>query len=159
MNDKIKGYLLGIIASATYGMNPLFALPLYQSGMTPDEVLFFRYSLAIPILAVMIIARGRNFVIRGKEAVVLFFMGLLMALSSLSLFSSYNYMSVGIASTLLFVYPIMVALIMTFVFREKLTKMTVFSLLMALAASGCFIKIPAGRPSVWLGHSWRLLRR
>ena len=155
MNDKIKGYLLGIIASATYGMNPLFALPLYQSGMTPDEVLFFRYSLAIPILAVMIIARGRNFVIRGKEAAVLFFMGLLMALSSLSLFSSYNYMSVGIASTLLFVYPIMVALIMTFVFREKLTKMTVFSLLMALAGIGMLYQ----NTSVWLGHSWRLLRR
>ena len=83
MNDKIKGYLLGIIASATYGMNPLFALPLYQSGMTPDEVLFFRYSLAIPILAVMIIARGRNFVIRGKEAVVLFLL-LLCCLSILS---------------------------------------------------------------------------
>ena len=144
MNDKIKGYLLGIIASATYGMNPLFALPLYQSGMTPDEVLFFRYSLAIPILAVMIIARGRNFVIRGKEAVVLFFMGLLMALSSLSLFSSYNYMSVGIASTLLFVYPIMVALIMTFVFREKLTKMTVFSLLMALAGIGMLYQNTGG---------------
>ena len=38
MNDKAKGYLLGVIASASYGMNPLFALPLYQSGMTPDEV-------------------------------------------------------------------------------------------------------------------------
>ena len=44
MNDKAKGYLLGVIASASYGMNPLFALPLYQSGMTPDEVLFISHS-------------------------------------------------------------------------------------------------------------------
>ena len=104
MNDKAKGYLLGVIASASYGMNPLFALPLYQSGMTPDEVLFYRYSLAIPILAVMIIARGRNFKIKKQEAGVLFFMGMVIAISSLTLFSSYNYMSVGIASTLLLSY-------------------------------------------------------
>ena len=136
MNDKAKGYLLGVIASASYGMNPLFALPLYQSGMTPDEVLFYRYSLAIPILAVMIIARGRNFKIKKQEAGVLFFMGMVIAISSLTLFSSYNYMSVGIASTLLFVYPIIVALIMIVFFKEKLNLVTTLSMLLALAGIG-----------------------
>ena len=43
MNTKAKGYLLGAVAAATYGMNPLFALPLYKAGMDPDSVLFFRY--------------------------------------------------------------------------------------------------------------------
>lgn len=37
---KAKGYVLGAIAAATYGMNPLFALPLYKAGMNPDSVLF-----------------------------------------------------------------------------------------------------------------------
>lgn len=41
MNVKVKGYMLGAIAAATYGMNPLFALPLYKAGMSPDSVLFF----------------------------------------------------------------------------------------------------------------------
>lgn len=41
MNAKTKGYLLGMIAAASYGMNPLFALPLYKAGMDPDSVLFF----------------------------------------------------------------------------------------------------------------------
>ena len=40
MSEKTKGYLLAVIAAATYGMNPLFALPLYQDGMNPDSVLF-----------------------------------------------------------------------------------------------------------------------
>ena len=31
MNAKAKGYLLGTVAAATYGMNPLFALPLYKA--------------------------------------------------------------------------------------------------------------------------------
>lgn len=40
MNAKAKGYILGSIAAASYGMNPLFALPLYKAGMDPDSVLF-----------------------------------------------------------------------------------------------------------------------
>ncbi len=44
-----------------------------------------------------------------------------MGLSSLALFVSYNYMEASIASTMLFVYPIMVALIMAVVYHEKLT--------------------------------------
>lgn len=47
MNAKVKGYILAVIAAATYGMNPLFALPLYQAGMNPDSVLFFRVVLII----------------------------------------------------------------------------------------------------------------
>ena len=61
MNVKAKGYILGAVAAATYGMNPLFALPLYKAGMNPDSVLFFRYLFAIPVLGMMIVARGRSF--------------------------------------------------------------------------------------------------
>ena len=46
-------------------------------------------------------------------------LGILMAISSLTLFESYNYMNSGIASTLLFIYPVMVAIIMMFFFHEK----------------------------------------
>ena len=136
MNVKVKGYMLGAIAAATYGMNPLFALPLYKAGMNPDSVLFFRYLFAIPILGIMIIARGRSFKLRRKEVLPLIIMGFLVAISSLTLFQSYNYMDVGIASTLLFVYPIMVALIMWLVFKEKLTLPTVLCILLALGGIG-----------------------
>ena len=108
MNAKTKGYALGAIAAATYGMNPLFALPLYKAGMNPDSALFFRYIFAIPILASMIFFRGRSFKIESKDLLLTMIMGLLMAISSLTLFESYNYMEAGIASTILFVYPIMV---------------------------------------------------
>ena len=140
MNTKVKGYFLGAIAAATYGTNPLFALPLYKDGMDPDSVLFFRYLFAIPILGMMIKGRGRSFKIEHKAAVPLIVMGLLVAFSSLALFQSYNYMEVGIASTLLFVYPIMVALIMALVFKEKLTLQTVFCILLALSGIGLLYK-------------------
>ena len=140
MNTKTKGYLLGIIAASSYGMNPLFALPLYQAGMDPDSVLFFRYLFAIPVLGIMLKARGRDFRLRRREIVPLIVMGLLVAISSLTLFLSYNYMDAGIASTILFVYPIMVALIMWAVFKEKLALMTGFCILLALAGIGLLYK-------------------
>ena len=71
MNTKVKGYLLGAVAAATYGMNPLLALPLYRAGMDPNSVLFFRYLAALPLLAVMIKARGRSFRLRRSEVVPL----------------------------------------------------------------------------------------
>ncbi len=128
MNTKVIGYLLGALAEISYGTNPLFALPLYQAGMDPDSVLFFRYLFAIPIIGVMLKVRGRGFAVRRAELPPLVMLGLLVAVSSLTLFESYNYMDVGIASTLLFVYPVIVALIMTLMFKERLTVQTVVSI-------------------------------
>lgn len=144
MNAKAKGYILGSIAAASYGMNPLFALPLYKAGMDPDSVLFFRYLFAIPLLGIMIKARGRSFKIQRKETFPLIIMGLLVALSSLTLFLSYNYMAAGIASTLLFVYPIMVTLIMAMVFKEKLALQTIVCMLLALGGIGLLYKSEDG---------------
>ena len=144
MNAKAKGYILGSIAAASYGMNPLFALPLYKAGMDPDSVLFFRYLFAIPLLGIMIKARGRSFKIQRKETFPLIIMGLLVALSSLTLLLSYNYMAAGIASTLLFVYPIMVALIMAMVFKEKLALQTIVCMLLALGGIGLLYKSEDG---------------
>lgn len=144
MNAKAKGYILGAIAAATYGMNPLFTLPLYKEGMDPDSVLFFRYMFAIPILGIMLKARGRNLKIRRKEELPLVALGWLVALSSLTLFQSYNYMEAGIASTILFVYPILVALIMACFFKEKITLQTVLCIFLALSGIGLLYKTGDG---------------
>lgn len=136
MNDKAKGYLLGAVAAATYGMNPLFAIPLYGDGMNPDSVLFFRYLLAIPLLGVMLKVRGRSLRLQRAEVAPLVFYGLMIALSSLALFLSYGYMGASIASTLLFVYPIMVAVIMACLFRERLRPVTLLCMTAALAGIG-----------------------
>lgn len=131
-NIKVTGYLLAIIAATTYGMNPLFALPLYKAGMDSDSVLFLRYLLAIPILGIMLKARGRSFRLKRGEVLPLAGMGLLVAMSSLMLFQSYHYMEAGIASTLLFVYPIMVALMMAGLFKEKVQVLTWACIALAL---------------------------
>ena len=132
MNKKVKGYILAAISAATYGMNPLFALPLYAGGMDLFSVLFFRYLFAIPILAVMLKLRGRSFSITKTDITPLLILGILFAMSSITLFSSYNFMDAGIASTILFVYPIMVAVIMYLFFKEKISKITMLCIAIAL---------------------------
>ena len=128
---KAKGYLLGAAAAASYGLNPTFALPLYADGMNPDSVLLFRYGFAIPIIAAMIVIRGRSFKVEKGSVLPLAVLGILMALSSLTLFMSYNHMAAGIASTILFVYPIMVAVIMSIFFKEKISMQTILCILLA----------------------------
>lgn len=102
----------------------------------------------------MIKARGRSFKIQRKETFPLIIMGLLVALSSLTLFLSYNYMAAGIASTLLFVYPIMVALIMAMVFKEKLALQTIVCMLLALGGIGLLYKSEDGSTLSLIGHCW-----
>ena len=116
---NLKGYLLAAGAAAAYGTNPAFAIPLYDQGMNPNTVLLFRYMMGIPLLALVMALRKMSFKVNREEAGLTAILGILMALSSLALFESYKYMNSGIASTLLFVYPIMVAVMMIFFFHEK----------------------------------------
>lgn len=131
MNKRTKGYILGILAAAVYGMNPLFTLPLYEAGMDTDSVLFLRYLIAVPIVGLMAWVRGQRFKLQSKEYLPTLLMGVMMAATSWTLFKSYNYMDAGIASTILFIYPIIVALIMKIFFKEKLKPLTIICLIMA----------------------------
>ena len=105
MNSKIKGTICGVFAAISYGMNPLGALNLYQEGLNVNSVIFYRYGLATTILALIMLAQKKSFAITRREFAVLSVLGVLMVVSSLALFGSFNFMDAGVASTLLFVYP------------------------------------------------------
>ena len=132
VTERSKGFFCGIIAAVTYGLNPLFAKPLYKAGLTPDNVLFYRYVFALIGLVLMVKLNGSSFRIKRNEMPWALLNGVLMCLSSLFLFLSYEVMDVGIASTLLFVYPVMVAVIMTIGFREKMSLIAIASIVIAL---------------------------
>ena len=139
----IGGYLFAALAAASYGTNPVFAKPLYADGMNPDSVLLFRYAFGIVLLGLLMIWNGWRrhnlstaFRVNRHSLPQLVILGILMALSSLTLFLSYNYMPVGIASTLLFTYPILVAVIMTLIYHERMSWLVVVCLLLACTGIG-----------------------
>lgn len=131
MNSNTKGILNGIIASTSYGMNPLFALPLYSIGIGVNSVLFYRYFLAVIIYFLWLkFFKKTSLKISQQEVVPLFFLGIFFSLSSLTLFEAFNYIEAGIACTILFIYPVIVAIIMAIFFKEKITKTVIFAILL-----------------------------
>ena len=156
-NNKTKGFILGAIAAASYGMNPLFTLPLYSAGMSVDTVLFYRYSLAVIVLGIMMKFQKQSFAIKRVDVLPLCIMGLLFAFSSLFLFMSYNYMDAGIASTILFVYPVLVAIIMAVVFKEKVSPITMFSIALAFVGISMLCKSPGGQTLSLVGITFVFL--
>lgn len=112
--NAIIGYPAGIITGITYGLNPLFGVPLIKNGASIETILFFRYAFAVLLLGCFLILTKQNMKISGKQAGVLCILGLLYTSSSLFLFEAYNYIASGLATTLVFLYPVLVALIMVF---------------------------------------------
>ncbi len=133
---KHKGIVCGILAAVCYGTNPFGALPLYAEGVNTSSVLFYRFSMAVMILGVMLLAERKSFVVTKNELKVLASLGILFAASSITYYQSFRFMDAGIASTILFVYPVMVAVIMAVFFRERVTMTTVSSILLALVGIG-----------------------
>lgn len=146
---KIKGYLLAALAAAAYGTNPIFAVPLYEEGMNPTSVLLFRYVLSVPIVAIIMTCRHISIKLRREEIGPVAILGIFMSLSSLGLFASYEYLNAGVASTLLFVYPIMVAVMMIFFFHEKF-KITIALCLLIMSAGLLLLMKPQGGDTISL---------
>ena len=141
------GALCGILAAVCYGANPLGAVVLYHHGYTTEGVLLYRFGFAAALLAVyMAVRRGAFWPKRGEWGVVAS-LGLLFAVSSLTFYESFRVMDVGIACTILFVYPILTALIMALFYRERLTLPTGAAIALALAGIA-FLSLGGGEHRV-----------
>ena len=135
-SNQVKGFLAGIIAAVCYGTNPLGTLELYHDGFSSGSVLTYRYLLAVVMFAIVLLVRRESFAIKWGHAIRLACLGSFFALSSTTLYVSFHYMAAGIASTLLFVYPIMTAILMTAFFHEKVTWTSTIAILLAVSGVG-----------------------
>ena len=123
------GLSYGAFAAASYGTNPLFALPLYAAGIGVNSVLFYRYAIALVLYGLWLkFVKKINFKISHQEGFVLLILGLFFSLSSYTLFDAFKYIEAGIACTILFIYPVLVAIIMAIFFKEKITKTVIASI-------------------------------
>lgn len=146
---RIIGLLAGFIAGVSYGTNPLFAKPLLESGVPVLVMLFFRYGISSAILAGWMLLKKENFKVNGRELGLLAILGILFSCSSLFLFFSYEFIPSGLATTLVYLYPVFVALIMVFLrfypsWQTWLSIIATFGgiLLLSSPSKGAAIKLP-----------------
>lgn len=133
MNTNIKGFAYGIITSATFGLIPLFTLPLMAKGMQFDSILFYRFLFASLALTGITVIKKESLRIAKKDIPVLILLGFFYTASAMFLFWGYNFMSAGIATTLHFTYPIFVTLVMLLFFREKTSWITLLAICLAIS--------------------------
>jgi drug/metabolite transporter (DMT)-like permease len=146
---RVIGLLAGFVAGVSYGTNPLFAKPLLESGVPVLVMLFFRYGISFLLLAGWMLVKKEPFRVNGRELVSLAILGLLFACSSLFLFFSYEFIPSGLATTLVYLYPVFVALIMVFLrfypsWQTWISIIATFGgiLLLSSPSAGASIKLP-----------------
>ena len=157
MKDIVKGYLCAFISAFTYGLIPLFMIPIKkEESFSVDATLFYRFLIASGAIVFFLFYQKERLHISFREMLIMSLLGILYALSAEFLFLAYDYLSPGIASTIFFSYPIIVALVLILFYKEKLTIPTLLSLLLVVVGVGV-LSIKKGEALNYIGLGISLL--
>ncbi|MDE5831559.1 MAG: DMT family transporter [Desulfovibrio sp.] len=117
--SRSSGYLLGLLSASTFGMIPLFTLPLMASGIPAQTALVYRFGGASIILGLALWLKGENFALPSAALLKLALLSFFYMLDVILLFYAFSFVSSGVAATLEFLCPVTVILIMTLFYGEK----------------------------------------
>ena len=116
---RVKGILWAALSSSTFGLAPLFTLLLLGVGYSSFEVLTYRWGVASLCLGAYGVLAGCDFRLGRRGLGTVFLLSLFRAATSLSLVIAYQNIASGVASTIHFMYPLVVAVVMMCFFRER----------------------------------------
>lgn len=129
---RLGGILWGMLSGASFGLIPLFTLPLMISGLNTDSILFYRFTFSSLMLAVILLVKGESFKITLHQALRLMLLGVFYMASAFFLLWGYEYMSAGIATTIHFLYPVCVLLLMMLFFGERVVLSNIGAVILAV---------------------------
>ncbi|GAD07497.1 hypothetical protein HQ45_05445 [Porphyromonas crevioricanis] len=130
--SKSTGWLIGILSSASFGLIPLFSLPILKLGVPHETVVFYRFLFASLMLGAIHLANGGSFRINRRELPPLLILGGLYTASAMLLFWGYSQMSSGIATVIHYMYPFFVSIILFLFFRERIGVVTLLAMCLAV---------------------------
>ena len=129
---KIKGVLFTILSAIIFGFTPILANMTYDLGNNSLSMTFYRNLFAVPFLFFILKYKKVSLKINKNEFKDIFIVSLFgVALTTVLLYSSYSYIGVGVATTLHFTFPIFVALACRFIFKDKLEKSKMITLVIS----------------------------
>lgn len=140
--NRVKGLLYGVISSSTFGLIPLFVLPVIQRGIGVDSVMFYRFGISALALGVWLLLRRHDLRVDMREMATLTGLGVFYSLTALLLTTSYLYIPSGIATTIHFLYPVVVTLVMILFFKERVSFPLFAAIVMAI--SGVYLLSNSG---------------
>lgn len=139
---KKQGILFTIISATLFGITPLLTKTILESGLDVFSILFYRNLIVLPFLYLMARVKTISFKIDMHQIKDVILVGVFGTfLTGVLLNSSYQYIAVGTATTLHFLYPLFVALLARILYRDTLSKGKLISLILALFGVCCFIDL------------------
>lgn len=153
---RLNGIFYAIISSSSFGFSPLFSLGLLAAGLSNFDVLSYRWAVAAIILIIYAAVKGKSLKISTfDELWKVILLSLLRSVTSITLLLGYANIASGIASTINYMYPMVVALCMMLFFRERKSAVNIISILIAifgvyLLASGDGLKVEGGNTTLGL---------
>jgi drug/metabolite transporter (DMT)-like permease len=142
--QKFEGMIFVIISAIAFGAIPVFARAAYHAGSDPISVLFFRFSIASVVMIPSMIVRKIPFP-KGRFLIGLILMGGIGYVGqSFCYFTALTMASAGLVAILLYLYPAIVAILSTLLFKERITGLKVLALLLALTGTVLTIGLGGG---------------
>lgn len=105
--------------------------------MMLPSVLIYRFAFGCLFMMAVLLWRKQSLHIRWGDGLRIAFLALMYSVSAVCLFSSYEYMPGGVATTLLFSYPVWTEIILILFFHERLTFRIALAILLAIAGVFC----------------------
>ena len=120
---SLKGIIYAMISSGTFGLIPLFTIPLMGNmEMNESNILFYRFLFSTLMMGAVCLLHKSTLKINMKHLISIIGLGALYALTALFLIYSYHYITSGVATTIHFLYPICVSFLMVVFFKEQKSK-------------------------------------
>lgn len=151
MTNRMKGLVYGVVSSSTFGLIPLFALPVMREGIGVDSVMFYRFGISAFVLGIWLLIKQYDLRINGKELLTLGVLGIFYAMTALLLTTSYLYIPSGVATTIHFLYPVVVTAMMIFFFKDKVSLPVILAIFMAISGVFLLSNNGAAGPIHWEG--------
>lgn len=153
---RFYGIIYALFSSAAFGFMPIFAKVMYNNGSNTLTVLSLRFLLAAIMLFVYFIIAKIDYKVNKKQLVILILIGILGYTSTgLTLFYSYNYISVGLATTMHFIYPAIVIILNYLLYKEPFTKNKIAALVISMA--GVYVLIGVKAQEIHFGGAFLAL--